>query len=145
MKIWQKQLYFCLPQLYTWELLALASKITLHDVLVESFNRWNGDLWTDFSFSVLDKTPNKIQSPSTPSSINMADDRATAPTNLIKKKSTTPGVVYLSRLPQSMNPTKIRRIFSMYGEVGRLFLQREGMKTYIFFLCNLFSPSQIFK
>ncbi|XP_015774667.1 PREDICTED: pre-rRNA-processing protein ESF2-like [Acropora digitifera] len=56
----------------------------------------------------------------------MADDRATAPTNLIKKKSTTPGVVYLSRLPQSMNPTKIRRIFSMYGEVGRLFLQREG-------------------
>lgn len=63
----------------------------------------------------------------------MADDRVTAPTNLIKKKSTTPGVVYLSRLPQSMNPTKIRRIFSMYGEVGRLFLQREGMKTYNFF------------
>lgn len=66
----------------------------------------------------------------------MADDNATARTNLIKKKITTPGVVYLSRLPQSMNPVKIRRIFSMYGEVGRLYLQPEGMTTLYFFLCT---------
>ena len=43
-----------------------------------------------------------------------------------KSKETTPGVVYMSRLPPFMKPAKIRNIFSQYGEVGRLFLQPEG-------------------
>lgn len=43
-----------------------------------------------------------------------------------KTKETTPGVVYMSRLPPFMKPAKIRNIFSQYGEVGRLFLQPEG-------------------
>ena len=42
------------------------------------------------------------------------------------RTKTTPGVVYLSRLPPFMKPAKIRNIFSQYGEVGRLYLQPEG-------------------
>ena len=37
-----------------------------------------------------------------------------------KKKS---GVIYLSALPKFMNVTKVRDIFSLYGETGRIFLQ----------------------
>lgn len=49
----------------------------------------------------------------------------------VKKKKTKeikPGIVYFSRLPPFMKPTKVRYIFSQYGEIGRLFLQPEGLK-----------------
>jgi len=36
------------------------------------------------------------------------------------------GVVYLSRIPPGMRPTKVRHLMSAYGEVGRVFLQQEG-------------------
>ena len=59
------------------------------------------------------------------SSFNMADAVEETPSKR-KRKETTPGVVYMSRLPPFMKPAKIRNIFSQYGEVGRLFLQPEG-------------------
>lgn len=42
------------------------------------------------------------------------------------KKTSKPGIVYLSRIPPLMRPQRIKRIFSQYGDVGRVFLQAEG-------------------
>ena len=37
------------------------------------------------------------------------------------------GVIYISRIPPGMQPTKVRHLMSQYGEVGRVYLQKEGM------------------
>jgi len=37
------------------------------------------------------------------------------------------GVIYISRIPPGMSPNKVRHLMSAYGEVGRVFLQQEGM------------------
>jgi ESF2/ABP1 family protein len=42
------------------------------------------------------------------------------------------GVVYISRIPPGMQPTKVRHLMSQYGEVGRVYLQKEGMTVSIF-------------
>ena len=39
------------------------------------------------------------------------------------------GVVYISRIPPGMRPTKVRHLMSAYGEVGRVYLQQEGMSA----------------
>ena len=55
---------------------------------------------------------------------------------------TSPGIVYLSRIPPFMKPLKLRTILSQYGEVGRLFLQPEGLGFLLnsdlrkYFSCN---------
>ena len=36
------------------------------------------------------------------------------------------GVIYLSRIPKFMRVKKIRELFSVYGEVDRIFLQPDG-------------------
>ncbi|PIL36889.1 hypothetical protein GSI_00579 [Ganoderma sinense ZZ0214-1] len=36
------------------------------------------------------------------------------------------GVLYISRIPPGMRPTKVRHLMSAYGEVGRVYLQQEG-------------------
>ena len=36
------------------------------------------------------------------------------------------GVIYISRIPPGMRPTKVRHLMSAYGEVGRVYLQQEG-------------------
>lgn len=36
------------------------------------------------------------------------------------------GVIYISRIPPGMRPTKVRHLVSAYGEVGRVYLQQEG-------------------
>ena len=41
------------------------------------------------------------------------------------------GVIYISRIPPGMQPTKIRHLMSQYGEVGRVYLQKEGMAVSI--------------
>ncbi|KAM0748289.1 hypothetical protein T439DRAFT_343795 [Meredithblackwellia eburnea MCA 4105] len=38
----------------------------------------------------------------------------------------TPGLVYLSRLPPGLGPSKVKHLLSAYGEVGRIFLVRDG-------------------
>ncbi|TBU49060.1 hypothetical protein BD309DRAFT_986867 [Dichomitus squalens] len=38
------------------------------------------------------------------------------------------GVVYISRIPPGMRPTKVRHLMSAYGEVGRVYLQQEDAK-----------------
>jgi ESF2/ABP1 family protein len=37
------------------------------------------------------------------------------------------GVVYISRIPPGMQPPKVRHLMSAYGEVGRVYLQQEGV------------------
>ena len=50
-----------------------------------------------------------------------------------KIDETSPGIVYLSRIPPFMKPLKLRTILSQYGEVGRLFLQPEGLGVFLEF------------
>ncbi|KAF7790870.1 hypothetical protein EIP86_001828 [Pleurotus ostreatoroseus] len=38
------------------------------------------------------------------------------------------GVIYISRIPPGMRPTKVRHLMSQYGEVGRVYLQPEDAK-----------------
>ncbi|EJD54072.1 hypothetical protein AURDEDRAFT_80834 [Auricularia subglabra TFB-10046 SS5] len=38
------------------------------------------------------------------------------------------GIIYLSRIPPGMRPTKVRHLMSAYGEVGRVYLQQEDAK-----------------
>ena len=39
---------------------------------------------------------------------------------------TSPGIIYLSRIPPFMKPHKVRHLLSRYGGVGRIYLQPEG-------------------
>lgn len=39
------------------------------------------------------------------------------------------GVVYISRIPPGMRPEKVRHLMTHYGEVGRVYLQKEDPKT----------------
>lgn len=41
------------------------------------------------------------------------------------------GVMYISRIPPGMQPTKVRHLMSQYGEVGRVYLQKEGITIFI--------------
>ncbi|EJD00862.1 uncharacterized protein FOMMEDRAFT_125338 [Fomitiporia mediterranea MF3/22] len=38
------------------------------------------------------------------------------------------GVIYISRIPPGMRPTKVRHLMSQHGEVGRVYLQQEDPK-----------------
>lgn len=49
-----------------------------------------------------------------------------------KKKRPTPGVLYLSRIPNKMNVTIIRTYFDQYGQTGRIYLQLSS-KSFLFF------------
>ena len=37
------------------------------------------------------------------------------------------GVVYLSKIPTFMSVKKLRQMFEQYGEIGRIFLQPDGL------------------
>lgn len=41
----------------------------------------------------------------------------------VKHKKRKCGIIYISTLPPRMNVTKIREMFSQYGDIGRVFLQ----------------------
>jgi ESF2/ABP1 family protein len=36
------------------------------------------------------------------------------------------GIIYISKIPPGMQPPKVRHLMSSHGEVGRVYLQREG-------------------
>ena len=60
--------------------------------------------------------PAKVVKPLTPEALaayKAAQDRA--------------GIIYISRIPPGMQPAKVRHLMSAYGEVGRVYLQREGV------------------
>lgn len=37
------------------------------------------------------------------------------------------GIVYISRIPPGMQPSKVRHLMSQHGVVGRVYLQQEGV------------------
>jgi ESF2/ABP1 family protein len=39
------------------------------------------------------------------------------------------GVIYISRIPPGMRPAKVRHLMSAHGEVGRVYLQQEGVSA----------------
>jgi ESF2/ABP1 family protein len=58
-------------------------------------------------------------------------------TYVVTRKKRKCGIVYISTLPPHMNVTKVREIFSQYGDIGRVFLQPvdtgKGSNNYILF------------
>jgi RNA recognition motif-containing protein len=50
------------------------------------------------------------------------------------KKKSTPGVIYLSRIPTKMNVRLIRDYFSKYGTVDRIYLEPKGGNIINFFI-----------
>lgn len=46
-----------------------------------------------------------------------------------KGKKCIPGIVYLGHIPPRMRPKHMRTMLSVYGEIGRIFLQPEGKST----------------
>lgn len=44
----------------------------------------------------------------------------------IGKAHGIPGLIYLSRIPPGMGPSKVKHLLSAFGEVGRVFLARSG-------------------
>lgn len=49
----------------------------------------------------------------------------------VTKKSSHPGVIYLSRIPPFMRPTTVRSLLSAYGPISQLFLTPEAPSTYL--------------
>ena len=45
----------------------------------------------------------------------------------IEDKERSTGIVYLSRIPPFMKPRKVRHLLSQFGDVGRIYLQPEGI------------------
>jgi hypothetical protein len=43
------------------------------------------------------------------------------------------GVIYISRIPPGMRPTKVRHLMTQYGEIGKVYLQQEGEYAMISF------------
>lgn len=43
-------------------------------------------------------------------------------------KKLIPGIVYIGHIPPRMRPKHMRNMLSVYGEIGRIFLQPEGKK-----------------
>ncbi|KAK4052565.1 RNA-binding ATPase activator esf2 [Microbotryomycetes sp. JL221] len=65
----------------------------------------------------------------TPSTSSFNGLKTTLPAHLLpsshsNKNKTTPGLVYLSRIPPGMGPPKVKHLLSAYGEVGRIYLNR---------------------
>lgn len=46
------------------------------------------------------------------------------------------GVIYISRIPPGMRPSKVRHLMSSHGEVGRVYLQQEGAINHSKNLCS---------
>jgi hypothetical protein len=42
------------------------------------------------------------------------------------------GVIYISRIPPGMRPTKVRYLMSQYGQIGKVYLQQEGESATLF-------------
>lgn len=38
-----------------------------------------------------------------------------------------PGIIYLGHIPPRLRPKHLRNMLSVYGEIGRIFLQPEGV------------------
>lgn len=57
---------------------------------------------------------------------------------MLNSRKTKPGIVYLSSIPDGMNPQLIREFLSVHGEIGKTFLQPMGsmysISSYIMYM-----------
>lgn len=42
------------------------------------------------------------------------------------EKQCHPGIIYLGHIPPMLRPKHLRNLLSVYGEIGRIFMQPEG-------------------
>lgn len=70
-----------------------------------------------------------LAGPSTSTSTTIITNSNPLPAHLLPLKGKVhgiPGLIYLSRIPPGMGPSKVKHLLSAYGEVGRVFLARAG-------------------
>jgi len=58
-------------------------------------------------------------------------------------KKLIPGIVYIGHIPPRMRPKHMRNMLSVYGEIGRIFLQPEGKTKKKLHGCSFFKQSRI--
>lgn len=46
-------------------------------------------------------------------------------------KQARTGIVYISRIPPAMRPSKVRHLMSGFGDIGRVYLQQEGESNFL--------------
>lgn len=70
-------------------------------------------------------------------------DQASEEKAAVKKTTTScqgrkcvPGIVYLGHIPPRLRPKHLRNMLSVYGEIGRIFLQPEGTNTQMTHTCS---------
>lgn len=75
-----------------------------------------------------------------PSTLTLSSSRDAAKTTSAKKKrksASTPGIIYISRLPPGMTPHKVKHLMARWGEVGRVFAQaRDGESSRTRVMCH---------
>lgn len=49
--------------------------------------------------------------------------------NVFQDRKCVPGIIYLGHIPPRFRPKQLRNLLSVYGEIGRIFLQPEGTST----------------
>lgn len=57
--------------------------------------------------------------------------KGSAVTSSLDKKC-VPGIIYLGHIPPRLRPNNLRNMLSVYGEIGRIFLQPEGSTQLLF-------------
>ncbi|KDE02466.1 hypothetical protein MVLG_06985 [Microbotryum lychnidis-dioicae p1A1 Lamole] len=73
-----------------------------------------------------DRDPSNNLTPRSPSP-NSFPKQAPLPSHLLPKSASdsnrpSPGLIYLSRIPPGMGPSKVKHVLSNYGNVGRIYL-----------------------
>lgn len=58
------------------------------------------------------------------------------------KTKNKPGMVYISRIPPGMTPSKVRAIMAQHGELGRIYLAPAG-ELYDIYQSRPKSPTQL--
>ena len=64
----------------------------------------------------------------------------------ISKQSTNkPGMIYISRIPPGMTPSKVRAIMAQHGELGRIYLAPTGVYKNHTITIPLINPFSLIK
>jgi hypothetical protein len=56
--------------------------------------------------------------------VTRAQERKTKKAKKAKADASTPGIVYISRLPPGMTPQKVRHLMAKWGDIGKVYAQR---------------------
>lgn len=62
---------------------------------------------------------------------SLAREKKSKKAKKAKLDATTPGIVYISRLPPGMTPQKVRHLMAKWGDVGKVYAQRRDGESLI--------------